>query len=203
MSDTIQLTLWTGVHLYEETVVLNDESHLEFISRAHEIFRPYSLSGSIHESSPEIHRVVRELIAAGDFVYLEPALYARHFQGRNWDGVSVSDGAFVLQCFPWTTSEEWLSFMPWMIEFVLRADHCVESVESFLYFLTPSNVPHGRAWTDLLSPDASAVVVAFLDRLYAKYTDEMGSLESYGDGYHLLVNVLELRDAWARRVPPG
>ena len=203
MIDTIQLPLWTGVHLYEDTVVLSDQSHCEFIRRAHDVFRPYALVGTVRDSRPEIHRVVKELIASGDFISLEPSLYTRQFQGRNWNEVSVADGAFALQCSPWATSEEWVSFMPWMIEFLLRADHCVDSVESFLFSLRPGEVPRGNSWIDLLSSEACAVIADFLDRLYTKYTHEMGSLDSYGNGYHFLVNLSELGDSWARRVSPN
>ena len=203
MIDSIQLTLWSGVQLYDETVVLADESHYDFIRQAHEVFRPYSLSGLVCESRPEIHRVVRELIAAGDFISLEPSLYTRQFQGRDWGEVSVTDGAFALQCFPWATDEEWIAFMPWMIEFALRADRRVDSMDSFLYFLNPSHARSGHLWSDRLSAEACDLIVAFIDRLYAKYSAEEGSIDSYGSSYSMLVGLIELREWWASRKSPN
>ena len=142
----ITVTLWhfledgkaiRPISFKDERVVLFDHQYDQLIQRFFQAFEPLRLTGLIMAKSPEVDDHINQCIKSGDFTHLEPALVTQRFGGRFWQDVTVEDGAFMLNNSPWVSVPQWTSFLPYMTEFLLRAEQLSDRVfgEKVFFFI--------------------------------------------------------------------
>lgn len=137
MAEIITVEYWEGVTSSPLSIHLSDQSNADFILKMHGVFAPFRPKGIIRPLLPDIQSHIAKLISNEDAIYLEPALVAEYLGSKQWEDLSVADGAFLLNNGSWLKDEEWLGTLPYSMEFLLRAEDLPEvPVGSFIFHLT-------------------------------------------------------------------
>ncbi len=151
----------------EEVIRLNDHRFDDVIARMYQQLGHYRLAGPFKNG-----------LRPDDIANPEVREYFAGVWGKPWDEIDAIDGAKLIDGSSWLEWEEMWSGLPFMIEFMLRADRWNAMVERFIYDF--------RFWSkekqDLKFPaDVLDSLLQLFNCIEKKYGDEFDDYLGQGE----------------------
>jgi hypothetical protein len=140
-----------------DDVTLNDTRFLKIIEDAAETLKRYQLKIGFCEGAPPAREALADHEAA--FAVL---------LDRPWSQMGPADGPLLIEVLPYLSDKEFLSALPPILEFLLRADRRVAVADLFLLHLRDISKSHVHR---ILPHDVLVLMGPFLTAMESKFGD--------------------------------